>query len=214
MEEVIDAREVNRVDTSDFPELYENTARAQPGTAQSTAGNCPTEAWLTVEETAKQLNISGNAVVKRLGKGKLRGRKVPGQYGDKWLVDSSSLPEKIILEFEPGRAEEQPGNSTGTARNTPEEPGESDNEWNDSSPKEAIPGTAHNIHGDTIKVFGEIIQTQNEQLKRQNELIFHLTEELRYRDNEIKLLTDSQHKRSGWSRFWIWFTGGRGATQK
>jgi hypothetical protein len=33
-----------------------------------------------------------------------------------------------------------------------------------------------------------------------------LTEQLKEKDQQIKLLTDSQHKRGPWLQFWHWFT--------
>ena len=35
----------------------------------------------------------------------------------------------------------------------------------------------------------------------------YLEAQLENREREIKLLTDNQHKRGGWVRFWSWFTG-------
>ncbi len=51
-----------------------------PGSSQGTArmAECATGTahWLSVEAAAKRLSISANAVIKRLGKGKLTGKKV------------------------------------------------------------------------------------------------------------------------------------------
>lgn len=206
MEDAVEGKEMSlsRVETSGFSDLYEGE-QEQPGPAQGTAQHrelkTGTACWLTVDEAAKRLNISGNAVVKRLGKGKLVGQKVAGQYGEKWLVDPSCLPEEIVVELEANyidaTAKEEPKAQPGTPQEGAGLSGEA----------EAVPGNAQGISGDTMKVLGEIIQTQNDQLKRQNELIFHLTEELRHRDGQIKLLMDSQKRKSAWTRFWVWFTG-------
>jgi hypothetical protein len=52
------------------------------GTSEIDQNNLGTADWLTVEQAAKKLSITANAVIKRLNKGKLAGTKVPGQWGD------------------------------------------------------------------------------------------------------------------------------------
>ena len=87
-----------------------------------------------VDQAAKLLGISANAVVKRLNKGKLSGFKVAGQFGQKWMVNRSDLPaEAIQIEFDsseamPQDSEEQPGSAQGTA-----------------GPEQALAGTASYI---------------------------------------------------------------------
>ena len=167
----------------------------EPGDSQSTAH--PGEKflgiarWLTVEEAAKRLEISSNAVTKRLNKGKLAGRKVAGQFGEKWMVDPSGLPQEIhvqIAEEQPSRAEEEPGNSQGTA-----------------SPIQEEPSKQESIAEKSFDLFGEVIRQQTEQIKLQNEMIKHLCAQVQDKDAAIKLLTDSQHKKGWWSRFCSWF---------
>ena len=46
---------------------------------------------LPVEEAAKHFGITTHAVLKRLRKGSLRGFKVRGPFGEKWLVDINEV---------------------------------------------------------------------------------------------------------------------------
>jgi len=151
-----------------------------------------------VDQAAKLLGISANAVVKRLNKGKLSGFKVAGQFGQKWMVNRSDLPaEAIQIEFDsseamPQDSVEQPGSAQGTA-----------------GPEQALPGTASSIASDSLKIFAQVITPQTAQIEAQNDLIRHLTSELKDRDTQVKLLTDSQQKQGWWVRFLSWFLGTR-----
>jgi len=151
--------------------------------------------WLTVEEAAKRLEISPNAVIKRLGKGKLAGRKVPGQFGEKWMVDPSGLPQEVhvhLSEEQPAPTPEAPGNSQGTASTSKEQPS-----INDAIAKQSF------------EVLADVIRQQTEQIKLQNEMIRHLSIQVQEKDGQLKLLTDSQHKVGWWARFSSWFMTGR-----
>jgi len=163
------------------------------GTAEPKSNISGTAHWLTVEETAKRLEISPNAIIKRLGKGKLAGRKVPGQYGDKWMVDPAGLPQEVqvhLTEEQPSQIQEVPGDSQGTDRLSAEQP----------SP-------ISEFAQKSFDVLADVIRQQTEQIKLQNEMIKHLSEQVQEKDGQIKLLTESQSKRHGWSQFWSWFTG-------
>lgn len=195
------AAPVTSVDGLD--ELYDvspDTAEVQAAHSQGTAYESQEqpsyaqgiEQWLTVEEAGRRLGISANAVIKRLGKGKLPGRKVAGQFGDKWLVDPEAIPKEIHVELSDTNPEdiprEQPGSSSGTAFGSQEQP-----------------GYAQGIAQKSLDVLGEVIRQQTEQIKVQNEVIKQLVDQVREKDQQIKLLADSQHKAPGWwARFCLW----------
>jgi len=163
------------------------------GTAQTSDNFLGIAQWLTVEEAAKRLEISSNAVIKRLGKGKLAGRKVPGQFGEKWMVDPAGIPQEIhvqIAEEQPRQPQEEPGSSQGTA-----------------NPGEAQPSQNEGIAQKSFDVLADVIRQQTEQIKLQNEMIRYLAGQVEAKDGEIKLLTDNQKKPGRWSGFWKWFTG-------
>jgi hypothetical protein len=179
----------------DFYDVDSVQPQEEPGNSQGTAQ--PTEKfvgiaqWLTVEEAAKRLEISQNAIIKRLGKGKLPGRKVAGQYGEKWMVDPSGLPQEIhvqIAEEQPAETKEEPGTSKGTASQGQEQPAGHDS-----------------IAQKSFDILADVIRQQTEQIKLQNELIKNLSTQVQNKDSEIKLLTDSHHKPGWWANFCSWF---------
>jgi hypothetical protein len=54
---------------------------------------------ISVEEAARILNISTNAVCKRLRKGSLTGQKITGKFKDEWLVEGSGLIKVLNVDF-------------------------------------------------------------------------------------------------------------------
>ncbi|MBI1270859.1 hypothetical protein GC174_10535 [bacterium] len=166
------------------------TCQAEPGTTEDISG------WVTVEEAAGRLNISSNAVTKRLNKGRLKGKKVPGQYGDVWMIDPSGLPEEIQIRIEeeednPGSSKEGPGRDQGTSKGQ----------------EEGI-GNTVGIADKAFDLLSEMVKHQTEQIRCQTTVIETLSEQLKRKDEEIKLLTDSQSAKTGWwERFSRWFMG-------
>ncbi|MBA3991965.1 MAG: hypothetical protein C0469_00465 [Cyanobacteria bacterium DS2.3.42] len=159
----------------------EDSAEATPGSAQGFASGVP------VDEAARRLGISPNAVLKRLRKGKLRGQKVSGQFGDHWLVDVSGVPEPIQIELEP-----EPGTAQGSAHTS-------------EDTTEATPGSAQGFASGVLDRERDLLQLVVHLSKENGALQALLTE----REQQLKLLTDSQHKRGWWSRFGAWFMTGR-----
>jgi hypothetical protein len=184
----------------DFYEVEVSAAEEVPGNSKGTAQTAQdltgTAHWLTVEEAARRLEISPNAVIKRLGKGKLAGRKVPGQFGDKWMVDPSGLPQEVhvhLTEEQPSPAQEGPGNSRGTARE-----------------ERAQPSPNDQLAQKSFDVLAEVIRQQTEQIRLQNDMIKHLSTQVQEKDGQIKLLTDThQQSTSWWAKFSAWFLGAK-----
>lgn len=179
LEELLVAQELGTAQGSahtpkDSPEIT-------PGSAKGLASGVP------VEEAAKRLGISPNAVLKRLRKGKLQGQKVSGQFGNHWLVDISGVPEPVEIELEP-----EPGTAQGSAH-TPE------------GSSEAMPGLAKGLASDNSDRERDLLQLVVHLSKENGALQALLTE----REQQLKLLTDSQHKRAWWGRFSSWFVTGR-----
>jgi len=158
-------------------QMSESQASPEPGSATGLAQGIP------VDQAAKRLGISTNAVLKRLRKGKLHGFKVLGQFGEQWLVDLTDVVVPVHVELAP-----EPGLAAGEAQMSESqaspEPG--------SATGPATPDREH----DLLKL---VVQ-----LSRENGALQALLNE---REQQIKLLTDSQQNRSRWQRFWSWFTG-------
>jgi len=157
-----DSHQVQPADTNGLEDLFDvSSVQAVPDYAQGTASkpegcSLGIAHWLTVEEAAKRLDISPNAVIKRLGKGKLAGQKIPGQFGEKWLVDPAGLPQEIQVDFaatNDENAEAVPGTSRGTA-----------------SAEQEQPAFDKGIAQKSIDVLAEVIRQQTEQIRLQNEL--------------------------------------------
>lgn len=178
-DELLDEREPGSARGS--TKVSEDQAKPKPGLALGSAEGVP------VDEAARRLGISTNAILKRLRKGKLRGRKVSGQFGAHWLVDISDIPEAISIEVEA-----EPGSAQGSTQT-------------EGEPAEDKPGSASAAPPDRERELLQLVV----RLSKENGALQALLNE---REQQIKLLTDNQRKAGGWSRFWIWFTGGRGST--
>ncbi|HEY9788014.1 MAG TPA: hypothetical protein V6D17_21680 [Candidatus Obscuribacterales bacterium] len=156
----------------------------------------PSHLEVSAEAAAALLGISVRAVLKRLNKGTLRGRKVTTKFGEKWLVAREELPTEIHVEV--------------AAQGGPRDGGGAEQAGTDAQPGSSqggpLDGPERNDH---IKQFvmgqGDLIAT----VLKQAQIIEQLTTDLRQKDEQIKLLTDSRHKRGRWAQFWSWFTGGR-----
>jgi hypothetical protein len=176
------------------PSSEENRIKHQPGYAQGTAQTKKNAegiaSWVTVEEAAKLLNISQNAVLKRLGKAKLVGQKVPGQFGEKWMVDPSGLPTELHVEFVDNPCQEQPGYAQGTARSGKEQP--AIDEPSETPGEQASP----------VIFLVEKIESLSKEV---GELRARLEEQSR-ENQQLKLLTDRQQA-GLWMRFCSWMTG-------
>ena len=135
-----------------------------------------------VDEAARRLGISTNAALKRLRKGKLKGRKVSGQFGEQWLVDVSAVPEQIEIELEA-----EPSLAQGSAQTS----------------EGAKPSSAEGSASERLDRESELLQLVIQLSKENGALQALLTE----REHQIKLLTDSQHKPGWWRRTWSWFIG-------
>ncbi len=76
------------------------------------------------------------------------------------------------------------------------------------------PPTVGNQGGNAADNLAEVIldlsaklTTANEQLTAASFRIGYLEAQAEAHKEQVKLLTDSQHKHGRWSRFWSWFTG-------
>jgi len=68
------------------------------------------------------------------------------------------------------------------------------------------PGPTADISQTPSVVFSDVLD-RIERLSRENGELKALLDEQRREITELRLITDNQYKRSGWSRFWSWFTG-------
>lgn len=143
--------------------------------------------WWTLPEATTALGVNERTLRRWIKRDKIEARKVQGTYGEEWRI-------------KPGSVTDCPLDTTG-----PDKP----------DPATTCPPTPDSpvIIPDLLetKIRLALMKQENQRLKEQLQGATYrngyLESKLEERDNAIKLLTDSKHKRSGWSRFWSWFTG-------
>ena len=194
---------LEEVFTQDSPDehfLESSTVQDQPEDNSGSVQESPTCLVhpISVDEAAKLLNVSSNAVCKRLRKGTLLGLKTPGKFKDEWLVEGAGLIEVLKVDF--NTVQDSPDEhflESGTVQDQPKDSGGSVQE----SPGSVL-RLVDLVEKQALKIeaaAGQIgyLQAQLESQKR----------ELEAKDTQLKLLTDSQHKAGRMQRFWSWFTG-------
>lgn len=210
------ARDLNNtspIDVEGLDDLYDkglaSLEQAQP--AGSAVGNQTQSDGLatfcTIDEAAEKLGISKNAVQKRITRGKLNAKKVPGKYGEVWMVDLSNVPEVLHVTLEDESKQEPfstPDSSPlehdqGLANSDQAQPGGS------AQDEKAEPSGSASQSQPSIDLAWQMeLLNRVERLSQENGELRALLGE---REKEIKLLTDSQHKSAAWRRFCSWFFG-------
>lgn len=184
-----------------FAEVVQGTPETIPQGTPEIAGESPEAIpaqskdipqGVPVEEAARVFGTSTRAIIKRLQKGTLSGFKVPSKFGDKWLVAPEAIPSSV--ESKPKAIPE----------GTPEIAG---------TPPEAIPVQPKDIpQGVPVEIVQELLKKVEALTYRNGYLESQVAErdrQIESHENQIKLLTDSQHKRGWWTRFSSWFMTGR-----
>lgn len=186
LEEVFDVEPVPVTDAAPVTSAAERVTEV-PALVATNADGIP------VEQAASILGTSVNALKKRLRKGTLQGKKLEIKHGEKWFVDLS--------EIEKHKASLEPVPITDSAPVT----GSTEPVLGDPPP---APSSAEQV--ELVALLEDLERKlegasfRNGYLEAENEGLRAL---LGAKDSQIKLLTDRQHKSSGWSRFWSWFTG-------
>ncbi|MCC7531961.1 MAG: helix-turn-helix domain-containing protein [Candidatus Melainabacteria bacterium] len=162
---------------------------APPGSDKSGPGLLSPDLahWWTLPEATTALGVNERTLRRWIKRDKIEARKVQGTYGEEWRI-------------KPGSPTDCPPVTTGPDK---------------SDPAPARPATPDSpvLVPDLLetKIRLALMEQENQQLKQQLQGATYrngyLESKLEERDNAIKLLTDSQHKRNGWSRFWSWFSG-------
>lgn len=160
-----------------------------------------------VEEAAVLFGTSVNALKKRLRKGTLLGSKVEAKHGEKWFVDHSELPNQARV---PSTSAEHVTSAKAPVTDALEPVPPVMAPVTDKS--KPVPDA---IHGELLPGFERlvislekkdaVIESQAHQLKAAGDVIMYLRSQIEDKENQLKLLTDSQHKSGWWSRFCAWF---------
>jgi hypothetical protein len=168
-----------------IPKFAKASLEAIPVESKDTPQGVP------VEEAARVFGTSTRAIIKRLQKGTLSGFKVPSKFGDKWLVAPEAIPTAVE------------NNQKAIPKGTPASAG--------ASP-EAIPQSKEISQGVPVEIVQELLKKVEALTYRNGYLESQVAErdrQIESHQDQIKLLTDSQHKRSWWARFGSWFVTGR-----
>lgn len=180
-----------------FAEIVQGTPGAIPKGTPKTEQACPEAIpvqskdipeGVPVEEAARIFGTSTRAIIKRLQKGTLSGFKVPSKFGDKWLVAPEAIPASVE-----GKSEAIP---EGIPKSTEETPAQS---------KDIPQGVPVEIVQELLRKV-EALTYRNGYLESQ---VAERDRQIEGHQEQIKLLTDSQHKRGWWHRFGSWFVAGK-----
>lgn len=134
--------------------------------------------WLSVEEAAKHLGLSVRAVQKRLKKGTLSGRKEKTLNGERWVIDANELDAS------------QGANIVRLDANHDELFANYDEQ---DAPREVVSDN--------------LVRELQAKLEGASFRIGYLEAQLEAERQQVKLLTDSQHKPGWWARFTKWCAG-------
>jgi len=170
-----------------FEPLFEPPSSTPTDTGSNTPSNTPatvvtvttTPTGWTLKMASENLGLSMNTIRKRIKDRELHGYKVTGPNGPEWRI---TPPQ-------------------GTPSNT-----------SSITPTESVTVTST----PTIEALLKVIENQTkqidasaEQLKAASQVIMYQKLQLEERDEQIKLLTDSQHKQGWWPRLKSWLTSDR-----
>lgn len=141
----------------------------------------------TVENAIRVLGVTKRTVLRKLKTGELLGYKVPGQYGPEWRITPPDLAGDISGDRVTG--EMSPGvDHLVTAAIAPADP-------------ELIEEFRKQIS--ELKVENQALQKELQGATWRNG---YLESQAETKDLQIRLLTDSQHKPSWWTRLASWFS--------
>ena len=146
--------------------------------------------WWTLPEATTSLAVNERTLRRWIKQGKVEASKVQGPWGEEWRI-------------KPGPVRSGPGSQPGSEIASPDRRVPDRPPTPDASFEELI----------ELRTRLQIAEQQNEELKAQLQgATFrngYLEAHLEGKDKEIKLLTDSQHKRGWRSQFWSWFIGAK-----
>jgi hypothetical protein len=157
-----------------------------------------------LEESARLLNLHVDTIKKRLRKGTLKGFKVQEKFGEKWFVSSEELRGRAQVVTDPTQAVPSPGPKAVADDPSPAESAQVVSVT--VSDSEQIAPTLERLVT-SLERKDLVIESQAHQLKAAGDVIMYLRSQIEEKEAQLKLLTDSQHKRGWWTRFCSWFLG-------
>lgn len=154
--------------------------------------------YIDVEEAAKRLGISVRAVQKRLKKGSLIGSKLRTGALERWVIDASCLPPITTFLSPKSTLIELDANSIELVREPLDDVPEMDANL-------LTGGREQGANQDAKDYRDELIKDLQHKLEAASYRLGYLEHQLETQTDQIKLLTDRQHKTGWWARFSSWF---------
>jgi exonuclease VII small subunit len=163
----------------------------------------PVQSGVTLEESARLLNLHVDTIKKRLRKGTLKGFKVQEKFGEKWFVSSEELRGRAQVVTDPTQVVPSPGpKAVADDPPTPESAQVVSVTVSDSEQIAPLERLVTSLERKDL-----VIENQAHQLKAAGDVIMYLRSQIEEKETQLKLLTDSQHKRGWWTSFCSWFLG-------
>jgi excisionase family DNA binding protein len=195
--------------------MVQESAPEDVDLAQEVLAEAPEGYW-TTEEAAKHLGVSQRTIFKRLKEGVIKGIRVQGKYRVEWRIEpvETSIPG-IEVAFED---DDEIRSSYGADQEGAPERAQ--------TLREQASGASLRLQ--ELESLLGVIREKDQLLQAATYRNGYLEAQLAYKEQEIKLLTDSQHKRdtdlqtrdqelkqliiesqnsTGWQRFWSWLAG-------
>ena len=180
------------------------------------------EPVLSLKEAVEFYKISEKTIRLHIKDGKIPARKEEGPRGLEWRIYPQGIPKDIpaveSTSLEPEYV--QVGSDVSETATTVEDDGTTvepvryqpgstpEPTWyNDAKITGAFQEPVQQSFAPELKSLLEVITKQAEKLEAASMRIGYLEARTENYEKEIKLLTDSQHKRGWWARFGSWFLG-------
>ncbi|MDR3613059.1 MAG: helix-turn-helix domain-containing protein [Candidatus Obscuribacterales bacterium] len=191
--------ENNKVESGTNPELVKQETTSNPVVS------------LSLKEAVDFYKISEKTIRLRIKEGKIPAQKVQGANVPEWRIYPNGIPSEVIKPSSEPVPELSEYTSSLDETDSPyaETEIEPEPEWYRS-------GSASETRQERpvivsiapeLKTLMDVITKQAEKLEAANLRIGYLQAQTDNYQKEIKLLTDSQHKRGWWVRFSAWFIG-------
>lgn len=175
------------------PAIMDGQARPGHGQANTSHGQATPDhqsAALTIDEAAAILGVTSRTILRRLQKQSLSGFKIAGQFGPEWRVLLSNADST------PTQANTSHGQTTPDHIDFQIIPSEN----------ELVTELRRQIDALKAELESKVSEAQRE-IQAASFRNGYLESQLENQRDQIKLLTDSQHKPGWWARFKKWCAG-------